>query len=70
MDERTKKLINHRFNELLIKDCQGTATPMDLHKLDRYQALRLSDLPPVPRQLMIRAWEDRKLLKHIKSIMR
>jgi hypothetical protein len=36
----TDEQINERFHELVIKHATGTATPHEIAKLDRYQALR------------------------------
>lgn len=64
MKSSTKRRIEARFNELLIKECRGTATPQEVAKLERYQKLRGSEQDWNERHRSARMdWDIRKLKK-------
>lgn len=64
MNPSTKRRINRRFNELLVKECTGTATPEEISKLERYQKLRCGDQDHWERKQIARLdWETRQMKK-------
>lgn len=57
-----------RFRELAAKEALGTITPEEFRKLERYTALRRSQIPPEPREARVRAYRDRLLRKALTTI--
>lgn len=63
--------MRERFHDLVVKHALDEATPAELSKLDRYQALlRYKPSPEERRAEVLFRWETEQALKQLKRLCR
>lgn len=65
MRKQVKKAMLERWYQLVLKECDGTITPKESAKLDRYQALRSKIIGAETPMDARYEWKLRKLKKQL-----